>query len=145
MKNFNLSEWALKHQSFVLYCIVVLGYHRKTQKGFMGHLSYRYPGNLEVDLKAVIGKINETALEDLEITLVTRQFSRFGQTIYDHILAMGIEPKVSGVQGVFQTMDYRPEKGIQYSEQFVHPGLVFVFKDDLPAAGVFFLIRSLPR
>ena len=26
MKNFNLSEWALNHQSFVLYCIIVLGF-----------------------------------------------------------------------------------------------------------------------
>ena len=25
LKRFNLSEWALRHQGFVLYCIVALG------------------------------------------------------------------------------------------------------------------------
>jgi multidrug efflux pump len=39
MKNFNLSEWALRHQSFVLYCIVVLG--------VVGALSYTQLGQSE--------------------------------------------------------------------------------------------------
>ena len=39
MTNFNLSEWALKHQSFVLFCIVVLG--------FIGIFSYGKLGQSE--------------------------------------------------------------------------------------------------
>jgi len=39
LKRFNLSEWALRHQSFVLYCIVALG--------LIGAFSYERLGQSE--------------------------------------------------------------------------------------------------
>ena len=39
LKRFNLSEWALRHQSFILYCIVALG--------LIGAFSYERLGQSE--------------------------------------------------------------------------------------------------
>ncbi len=93
MKNFNLSEWALKHQSFVLYCIVVLG--------FIGVFSYTklgqsedppftfkimtvrtgWPGATAREVEQQVTERVEKKLQEMPELNFVRSFSRPGESL----------------------------------------------------------------
>ena len=93
MKNFNLSEWALKHQSFVLYCIVVLG--------FIGVFSYAklgqsedppftfkimtvrtgWPGATAREVEQQVTERVEKKLQEMPELNFVRSFSRPGESL----------------------------------------------------------------
>ena len=93
MKNFNLSEWALRHQSFVLYCIVVLG--------VIGVLSYTrlgqsedppftfklmtvrtgWPGATAREIEQQVTERIEKKLQEMPEINYLRSFSRPGESL----------------------------------------------------------------
>ncbi|MBL8380354.1 MAG: efflux RND transporter permease subunit, partial [Burkholderiales bacterium] len=93
MKSFNLSEWALKHQSFVLYCIVVLG--------FIGVFSYSklgqsedppftfkimtvrtaWPGATAREVEQQVTERVEKKLQEMPELNFVRSFSRPGESL----------------------------------------------------------------
>ncbi|MBL8383599.1 MAG: efflux RND transporter permease subunit [Burkholderiales bacterium] len=93
MKSFNLSEWALRHQSFVLYCIVVLG--------FIGVFSYAklgqsedppftfkimtvrtgWPGATAREVEQQVTERVEKKLQEMPEINFVRSFSRPGESL----------------------------------------------------------------
>ena len=93
MKDFNLSEWALRHQSFVLYCIVVLG--------FIGVFSYTklgqsedppftfklmtvrtgWPGATAREVEQQVTERVEKKLQEMPELNYVRSFSRPGESL----------------------------------------------------------------
>ena len=93
MQNFNLSDWALRHQSFVLYCIVVLG--------FIGVFSYTklgqsedppftfkimtvrtgWPGATAREVEQQVTERVEKKLQEMPELNFVRSFSRPGESL----------------------------------------------------------------
>jgi multidrug efflux pump len=93
MKHFNLSEWALRHQSFVLFCIVVLG--------FVGVFSYSklgqsedppftfkvmtvrtgWPGATAREVEQQVTERIEKKLQEMPELNFVRSFSRPGESL----------------------------------------------------------------
>jgi len=91
--NFNLSDWALKHQSFVLFCIVVLG--------FIGIFSYNqlgqsedppftfkimtvrtgWPGATAREIEQQVTERIEKKLQEMPEINFVRSFSRPGESL----------------------------------------------------------------
>ena len=93
MKNFNLSEWALKHQSFVLYCIVVLGFIGIFSYGKLGQsedppftfkiMTVRsgWPGATAREVEQQVTERVEKKLQEMPELHFVRSFSRPGESL----------------------------------------------------------------
>ena len=93
MKNFNLSEWALKHQSFVLYCIVVLGFIGIFSYGKLGQsedppftfkvMTVRtgWPGATARQIEQQVTERVEKKLQEMPELNFVRSFSRPGESL----------------------------------------------------------------
>jgi multidrug efflux pump len=93
MKNFNLSEWALKHQSFVLYCIVVLGFIGVFSYTKLGQsedppftfkvmtVSTVWPGATAREVERQVTERIEKKLQELPELNFVRSFSRPGESL----------------------------------------------------------------
>ncbi len=93
MKNFNLSEWALKHQSFVLYCIVVLGFIGVFSYGNLGQsedppftfkiMTVRtgWPGATAREVEQQVTERVEKKLQEMPELNFVRSFSRPGESL----------------------------------------------------------------
>ena len=93
MKNFNLSEWALRHQSFVLYCIVVLGFIGIFSYGKLGQsedppftfkiMTVRtgWPGATAREVEQQVTERVEKKLQEMPELNFVRSFSRPGESL----------------------------------------------------------------
>ena len=93
MTNFNLSEWALKHQSFVLFCIVVLGFIGIFSYGKLGQsedppftfkvMTVRtgWPGATAREIEQQVTERVEKKLQEMPEINFVRSFSRPGESL----------------------------------------------------------------
>ena len=93
MTNFNLSEWALKHQSFVLFCIVVLGFIGIFSYGKLGQsedppftfkiMTVRtgWPGATAREIEQLVTERVEKKLQEMPEINFVRSFSRPGESL----------------------------------------------------------------
>ncbi len=93
MTNFNLSEWALKHQSFVLYCIIVLGFIGIFSYGKLGQsedppftfkvMTVRtgWPGATAREIEQQVTERVEKKLQEMPELNFVRSFSRPGESL----------------------------------------------------------------
>ena len=93
MSNFNLSEWALKHQSFVLFCIVVLGFIGIFSYGKLGQsedppftfkvMTVRtgWPGATAREIEQLVTERIEKKLQEMAELNFVRSFSRPGESL----------------------------------------------------------------
>ena len=93
MKNFNLSEWALKHQPFVLYCIIVMGFIGVFSYGKLGQsedppftfkvMTVRtgWPGATAREVESQVTERVEKKLQEMPELNYVRSFSRPGESL----------------------------------------------------------------
>ncbi len=93
MKNFNLSEWALKHQPLVLYMIIVLGFMGVFSYGHLGQsedppftfkfmtIRTNWPGASAAEVDQQVTERLERKLQEVPNVNFVRSYSRPGESL----------------------------------------------------------------
>jgi len=93
MKNFNLSEWALRHQPLILYLIIILGVVGAASYGRLGQsedppFTFKFmtirtvwPGASVVDMDQQVTERLEKKLQEVPNINFLRSYSRPGESL----------------------------------------------------------------
>ncbi len=124
----SLKNHPILYTDHICECVIVIGHNPSTRKGFLGHYTCWFKGNLKRDLIEAISKINEGAASDddmaVNVRLVTGQASNFSQKVLEIVRELGLEPQINFKQGLLELSDWNKQINLKLAENFVDPKII---------------------